>query len=356
MSIDQMKKRAKNFSRHLDAHLKRFENPTSATASLEFVAKLEGYPSWHAALERLQVRTPMDSSIPATPVLPISFGASRYCGSHLRIMSEALDSGCGMIIVGGNSGWDDTAHDFVTTLNTLKNSNRTVFVASHESVLRESYRQSWNRSVPDATILVDEVSDTADAKFASECAMAGRLVCFPVHSAGMPGMIARLTTSEIGMRRNDLTLVRVLNLLIYQRNVRPLCRHCMLSTREALQQDASSDVANACSYVNDTLHLSVESLKWENPTGCPVCRKDSAHANRAAAMLVAEMYRPDHEWLERTRNGDDEGAYAHFRSFSDGDLLSEDMRGKTILEHALRRAFSGEIDIRECRKVGSLQF
>lgn len=52
MSIDHLKKRAKNLSRLLPDHLKTHEKPEALAACQELAACVDGYPSWHAAMTR----------------------------------------------------------------------------------------------------------------------------------------------------------------------------------------------------------------------------------------------------------------------------------------------------------------
>ena len=150
LSIEQMKKRARNFARLFEEHLKRFPEPTSKSASLEFVAQLDGYPSWHAAVERTQNRVITGVTAPGPSAAPlisppiakerkVRYASKSYCTSHLEMWNEALNQSHGMIVVGGisGSGVEATVIDICSALSDGLGAIR---VFNKDSDFRSHYR------------------------------------------------------------------------------------------------------------------------------------------------------------------------------------------------------------------------
>ena len=89
----------------------------------------------------------------------------------------------------------------------------------------------------------------------------------------------------------------------------------------------------------------------KRPGGCVECEGRGTRGR----VVVAEMFQPDRRWLELTRAGDDYAANLHYRSLSDRDFTSDDLTGKTVFEHALLRAWKGDIDLRMCEEFETFE-
>jgi hypothetical protein len=67
-------------------------------------------------------------------------------------------------------------------------------------------------------------------------------------------------------------------------------------------------------------------------------------------MLMAD----DDQWLDLSAAGKDRAAWRYYReTYSDGDLTSGNMDGKTTMEHAIFKALMGAIDPTNIETFGS---
>ena len=206
-------------------------------------------------------------------------------------------------------------------------------------------------------VMIEEPRDAAEARRLLTVTEGGHLTLFPLHTDGHGRAVDRL--GILGVKRDELLAPGILNLLVNQHYLKRLCPRCSLSTKDALKVDNSGEIAKACRFVTDTLKRSDEGLLWQSQEGCKFCTHlRTPHwrtNNDVDSVLAATMFRPDDEWCDLTLRGNDIAAYKYFRSFSDGDLVSTDMRGKSLFEHGLKLAFECKIDIRECENIGSFE-
>lgn len=207
-------------------------------------------------------------------------------------------------------------------------------------------------------ILIGEIRDDVTASGVQQILDTGHFVVSTLHSRYLSGIAGRLAQKDIGYSRDLFTAPKSLNLLSYQSLVALLCPRCRIpavSTDEFERVHfAASDMLNRDLSIQklrrslDTLdkkfNVDISSLFLRRECGCEHCKGTGTHGR----TVVAEMIQPDRQWLEFTRIGDDQKAIDHYRSFSDGQLLSDNMAGKTIFEHALYKSAKGLIDVRQC--------
>jgi len=125
--------------------------------------------------------------------------------------------------------------------------------------------------------------------------------------------------------------------------VAKLCQHCALTSDEA--RALSPDVDAILEHL-ERLDLPGDTFRWKNSDGCPHCK----HRGTVGQTVVAEMLMPDDDWLVPIREGKDNAAAEVYRSYSNMDLTSPNMDGKTVFEHTLFKAYSGFVDARQCAR------
>jgi type II secretory ATPase GspE/PulE/Tfp pilus assembly ATPase PilB-like protein len=154
------------------------------------------------------------------------------------------------------------------------------------------------------------------------------------------------------MSRFVLTNPHMLSILIYQALVPRLCPHCKLSV--AAYPKSSEDYEEV-EYIASQMHrlfgLDSSWFALRNLKGCEQCRRRGT----VGLTVVAEVLTPDRAWLDLIRDRQDQAAIDHFRRVSDGDLHSACMDGKTVFEHTLFKATTGEVDPRQCLRFESLE-
>lgn len=308
-----------------------------------------------------------------------------YAASHLAMLRDASRTGSGMIIFAGvtGSGKSTSLKLFIERMPGLERmavhtiEDPIEYIIGHGMVHQsqvtrdlsdpEETRQRYGmavkaelRSDPDA-VLVGEVRDEITARTALVLAETGHLSMFSLHAHLITNIVGRLTNKEVGLSRDELTAPQIINLLVYQSLVPLLCQHCCLETGAALEQvqqlyeqaapSAQGALRDDLIYMKDTVAVlsskfgfDMSKFRWKNEIGCSHCN----HRGTKGRTIVAEMWMPDRRWLELTRAHDDYGALTHYRSFSDGDLSSAKMTGKTVFEHSLHKALHGQIDVRRC--------
>ncbi|MDR6398063.1 GspE/PulE family protein [Herbaspirillum seropedicae] len=178
-----------------------------------------------------------------------------------------------------------------------------------------------------------EIRDVDSADLALSVMESGIKTGATLHAHSIMGMFPRLTEKKIGFTRDTLTSQQFLNLLICQDLVPVLCS-CKLH--------ASEHVPEIVDFVADRFRLSTENMYVKNPNGCEKCHGRGT----TDSTIVAELLAPDRKFLQLIREGDDYGAEVHWRSSCDHRYDTPNMKGKTIFEHALYKAYLGEIDIR----------
>jgi type II secretory ATPase GspE/PulE/Tfp pilus assembly ATPase PilB-like protein len=205
---------------------------------------------------------------------------------------------------------------------------------------------------------VGEVRDPISARAAAIIAKTGQMALATMHTGSVMGIMNRLTDANIGLTRSELTGGDMLGLLTYQALVAKLCPHCAIDQKEALHRLAAQDDPRNRAYLlhvlgalRDRLRLDVANLKFRNHEGCEACRQRGTKG----LTIVAEMMIPDDDWLDLSAAGNDRAAWRQYQeAYSDGDLTSGDMSGKSVLEHAVYKALEGLIDPTGIERFGLL--
>ena len=363
MSILQMKKRAKNFARHLSTHLAMYPDPTSTASSLEFMARLDGYPDWNTANTRLKASdTSSVGGHPVSKTAPIEvanygrvkFESPRYGASHLRMWNEALNRNSGLIVVSGTTGCgvNLTMTDLCTCLSE---------VLGAVSIITANTRHSKNDQNPKiANVMLEEVRDTKAAKSALQALETGNMTVISVHTPWVETIVSLLTSQDIGLILESFLAPGNVSLLVNQTYAKRHCLHCYLKTKDALKTEMRGEIDRAIAFVTDKLKMPTGKLRWRSSEGCSMCQHTRngywPTNNDYDSVLVTEMFQPDDHWCQLVVSGKNVDAHSYLRSHSDRNLMSDDMRGKSQLEHALKLALNGEIDIRTCEeKFGPLE-
>ncbi|MGJ7523830.1 GspE/PulE family protein [Variovorax sp. LT1P1] len=192
-------------------------------------------------------------------------------------------------------------------------------------------------------VIVGEIRDRISANSAQQFAETGAMALGTLHAHLLSGMVPRLVNPEIGMNRETLTGPNTLSLLAYQALVPRLCPHCAMHLPEAVAKDP---LIKTIAGHMAAIQVDAQPLRWKRVGGCDKC----SQRGTVGLTVVAEMLMPDDDWLRAVRKGDDAEAAAVYSSYSNGDLKSIEMTGKTVFEHTLHKALLGNVDARECAR------
>ncbi|NTB05935.1 ATPase, T2SS/T4P/T4SS family [Agrobacterium tumefaciens] len=209
--------------------------------------------------------------------------------------------------------------------------------------------ESWLRGNLDV-LSAGEIRNWASGMTAVTAARVGCLGTATIHGNSFMGIFERLTDPEIGLSMRALTSDGIFALGIYQHLVPLLCQHCATTVDQA-----PLPVKNRVRRIGERFGVSTTNMRLKggfvNGQPCPNCRGKGVHGQK----VVAEMFDPiaHEDFLQSMRSGDDFGARAIWRSFSDGQFDTDNMDGKPVFLHALKDALDGKIDYRTCERFGN---
>lgn len=292
------------------------------------------------------------------------FDALGYAPSHVELWRQAMETPSGAIFIAGitGSGKSTSQKTFIElNPNTPRSAVFTVedpveypIRGAHQIPIQrdlsnpeESAKRyseviaALIRSDPDI-VMLGEIRDRFSSNAAQQLAESGHMALGTVHAHLLSGIVPRLVNPEIGMSRAILTAPNMVTLMAYQALVPTLCPHCARSTADAIDDGSVSRIA----FTMDSLGLDTSAMRWKHDAGCVHCN----HRGTTGLTVVAEMLMPDEDWLRLVREGKDSEAVEVYRSYSDGDLSSPNMRGKTVFEHTLYKALNGMVDARQATR------
>lgn len=185
------------------------------------------------------------------------------------------------------------------------------------------------RADPDI-LMIGEVRDLFTGDGLKKATQSGHQVLTTVHATSALGIVERL--ADFGISPTVMGSPEFLNGLIYQKLVPLLCEHCSVLFRDVLSSSRATtletELAQRLERVADLGH---HPIRIRSETGCPKCK----HMGIVGRTVCSEIIAPDYAMLKHFRNQDLLEAKFYWRNLSDQDPDSEDMTGKTVLEHAL---------------------
>lgn len=192
------------------------------------------------------------------------------------------------------------------------------------------------RGDPDL-LMIGEIRDTFTGDGLKKATQSGHQVMTTVHASSSLGIVERL--SDFGITPSVMGSPEFLTGLIYQKLLPVVCPHCSIDFNERIKSSSATkadlELARRLEYVAD---LSRHTIRTRGP-GCQHCG-DMGIIDRT---VCAEIIQPDYKLLDYFRDQDALGAKYYWRSLSDRDMESDDMTGKTVLEHALYKMRQGKV-------------
>lgn len=314
---------------------------------------------------------------------PMSFESMGFAESHMAQLEKAQRLEAGIIFQCGvtGSGKTTVAKTFLETHP--RNSFASIYQVADpvEYLLRGVHQINVQRSLislaevgrkdpysevveslmrmdPDM-IDVGEVRDSISARAAANVAKTGHLALATLHTDSVMGIINRLIDPSIGLSRGELTAANIMGLLSYQALVGKLCLNCatdssaaILSAQKSGRERDARYIAKVEETLRDRIKVDVTRMRYKNHEGCSLCRGRGTKG----LTIVAEMMTPDDAWLDLSGEGKDRAAWKNYRhSYSDRNLASANMDGKTVLEHSIYKASLGLIDPCGVERFGDLQ-
>lgn len=193
-------------------------------------------------------------------------------------------------------------------------------------------------------VTISEVRDRVVMGLVSELALTGHPVRFSLHAGDIISAVMRMAGGRLQLPIDELAAEGFINAVGNQKLVPTLCPRCKLSAEKVMP---TADLE----LLRSKFGLDTSQMACRNHAGCDHCRLDGLFSRDGKVAggtmrptLVAELYRPTPEFLERIAARDWSGARTVWRGERTTGFDNEDMTGKTLYEHALFKASRGEID------------
>ena len=223
---------------------------------------------------------------------------------------------------------------------------------SHLSIQRQAGGQSANpfesamlaflRMDPDVGMF-GEIRDSFSGTIAQTAIQTGHKLLTTVHATSALSIVSRLTSAQIGLRREDVCDADFLSLLVYQALVPKNCVHCSVPAAQVLP-------ASSLQAYEKIFQIDPASMRCASEHGCAHCAEDGLHANDEGhagvngVTVVAEVVPVDPSLLALLRAGDDLQARSYAMAQRKTGFDEPDMRGKEAWGHALYLVAQGQLD------------
>ncbi len=191
------------------------------------------------------------------------------------------------------------------------------------------------RGDPDI-LMIGEIRDQYTGDGLKKATQSGHQVLTTTHASSALGVVERL--ADFGITPSVMGSPEFINGLIYQKLMPLLCQNCALDfTQEVSTGHASGASLELAKRLQEVANLDTDKIRVRNPKGCEKCREMGVVGRTVCAEVIA----PDFTMLRLFRNQAAIEAKAYWRSLSDGRPDSDNMTGKTVLEHALLKMRQG---------------
>ncbi len=282
---------------------------------------------------------------------------------QMEQLEGALASAWGGLFIAGVTGSGKT-----TTLNTLmaslaRSTTRKLITiedpveyelsgVTHMSIQRKadnsaddpfhSAMLAFLRMDPDVG-LFGEIRDQVSGRMAQAAIQTGHKILSTVHSTSSLGIISRLSSEGIGLKRQDLCSPEFISALVYQVLMPVNCEHCKRPAREVMPTQDLQLYATA-------FGLNTDSIFCASDTGCSHCQKPGidysiGERNGTRGVKVgAEVLVPDTRMLELLLAGRDMEARRCWHARQSDSFAGPDMNGKEAWGHVLFDVSEGRVD------------
>lgn len=193
------------------------------------------------------------------------------------------------------------------------------------------------RADPDL-LMIGEIRDKFTGDGMKKANQSGHQVMTTIHASSALGSLPRLV--DFGIQPNVLGSPEFINGLIYQKLLPTLCPACSVLLSDRLSgTEAPVEVLELAKRLKKGVgEAYLEHVRLHGP-GCEKCDKMGVNGRTVCSEIIV----PDFTMLKHFRQGHDIEAYKYWRSMSDRNMGSDNMVGKTVLEHALMKVCTGQV-------------
>lgn len=287
-----------------------------------------------------------------------------YTPWQQQVLMEASASAWGGVFIAGITGSGKTT-TLCSLLHQLAQGRRAKIIAiedpveyiipgvTHLSVQRQSAQENsvnpfemamlaFLRMDPDVGMF-GEVRDKFSGAMAHTAIQTGHKLLTTVHATSALNIISRLTSEQIGLRREEVCDADFLSLLVYQALVPVNCPHCNVPAESVHPPDLLRSYETV-------FQLDTSRIRSASMHGCPHCQIESlhsteeGHAGIRGMTVAAEVVPVDPQLLNLLRERQDMKARAYWMSQRTEAFDQPGMLGKEAWGHALYEVAQGRLD------------
>jgi type II secretory ATPase GspE/PulE/Tfp pilus assembly ATPase PilB-like protein len=194
------------------------------------------------------------------------------------------------------------------------------------------------RGDPDI-IMIGEVRDKITGDLTKKAIQSGHQVLTTVHATSGVGIIDRF--QDFGLTRSVLGSPDFLTGLIYQKLMPIVCNHCCIDFHKLIQSDnaTKNDLEIYQRMATAVPNLSKFTINKRSESGCEHCKGMGVKGR----TVCAEVIMIDLEMMQFIEHAETIKLIKYWRGLNDGKPESENMSGKTCMEHAFQKLLNGFI-------------
>lgn len=188
-----------------------------------------------------------------------------------------------------------------------------------------------------------EIRDAVSGQMAYTAIQTGHKLLTTVHATSALGIVARLTSPQIGLLRSDICAPEFFSALVYQTLVPTNCIQCAVPAIQAMT------VEHLMMY-EQIFEIDVKTIQCASQDGCSVCcppgikKNDKGHNGIKGMKVSAEVITPDVSLLDLLRHNEDLKAFDHWRRTQSHRFDQPQMRGKPSWAHTVYDITCGKVD------------
>lgn len=210
----------------------------------------------------------------------------------------------------------------------------------HESPFAKPIKACM-RGDPDI-IMIGEVRDKITGDLTKKAIQSGHQVFTTVHATSALGIIDRFI--DFGLTRSVLGSPDFLTGLVYQKLMPLVCPHCSSDLKKLINDPTEKEYAteeDKAIYhrISEIVGLKINNvqLRKRSKLGCEKCKYQGIQGR----SVCAEVIKLDLNMIHLIETQETLKLMQYWRNLSDGDYLSENMKGKTCMEHAFQKVLTG---------------
>lgn len=193
------------------------------------------------------------------------------------------------------------------------------------------------RGDPDI-IMIGEVRDTMTGDLTKKAVQSGHQVLTTVHATSAIGILDRFI--DFGLSRSVLGSPEFLTGLLYQKLLGIVCDKCAIDFNKLVHsENCTKKDLDMYTQIGKIVNPGEYKIFKRNEQGCSHCNGSGLKGRTVCAEVIMMTL----EMTELIYEGKTIELIKHWRSLSDQNPASDNMRGKTCMEHAFQKMISGHV-------------